>query len=248
MSLPVIGTILNVAGILIGGTVGLTRRQPLSPHQESALKVVIAVFTVWFGLLLVWRSLGHSFGGAIQGLLLTMVALGLGKLTGHFLRLQRFSNRLGRNARDLVSVAPPRDQRLANGLKTGTILFCAAPLGLLGAFQDGCSDYRYPLAIKAVIDGLATLGFVKLFGPGVMLAALPVLAFQGSLSLLSRFWVGPWLASHGLLDATNAVGGFLVFSVSLVILGLRRIELADYLPALAWAPLLTWLLNWAFAQ
>jgi len=107
--------------------------------------------------------------------------------------------------------------------------------------QDGLSGYYYPLAVKAVMDGLATLGFALLFRWGVLFAALPVLAFQGTLTLLCAQFLKPFLEAHSLVDSANAVGGLLVFSVALVILELKKIELADYLPSLIFAPLLAWL-------
>ena len=152
------------------------------------------------------------------------------------------SNRLGRGARERIAAAKPGDpRRLSEGFKTCAALFCAAPLAILGSVQDGLSGYYYPLAVKAVMDGLATMGFVWLFGWGVMLAALPVLAFQGTITLACAQFLQPLLEAHGLVDPVNAAGGLLVFSVALVILELKRIELADYLPSLVFAPLLTWL-------
>jgi uncharacterized membrane protein YqgA involved in biofilm formation len=94
--------------------------------------------------------------------------------------------------------------------------------------------------VKAVIDGLATLGFVRLFGWGAMLAALPVLAFQGTITLVCMQFLKPTLEVHSLIDSINATGGLLVFCVALIILELKRLELADYLPSLAFAPLLAW--------
>ncbi len=79
------------------------------------------------------------------------------------------------------------------------------------------------------------------FGWGVVLAALPVLAFQGTITLACAQWLRPWLEAHSLVDSANAVGGLLVFCVALIILELKRLELADYLPSLAFAPLLTWI-------
>jgi uncharacterized protein len=69
---------------------------------------------------------------------------------------------------------------------------------------------------------------------------LPVLAFQGSIALVCAHFIEPFLRAHGLVNSVNAVGGLLVFSVALVILDLKKIALADYLPSLAVAPLLTW--------
>jgi hypothetical protein len=151
------------------------------------------------------------------------------------------SNQLGREARERITEVKPCDpRRLNEGFKTCAVLFCAAPLAILGSVQDGLSGYFYPLAVKAVIDGLATLGFVRLFGWGAMLAALPVLAFQGTITLVCAQFLKPVLETRGLVDSVNATGGLLVFCVALIILELKRIELADYLPSLAFAPLLAW--------
>ena len=244
-----IGTALNVAGILIGGLVGLARRKPLSPARESFLKVALGAFTVFYGLRLTWISLNGSFPQILKQLLIAVLALMLGKVTGRLLRLQKMSNRLGRDARERIAAAQPADpRRLGDGFNICAALFCAAPLAILGSVQDGLSGYYYPLAVKAVIDGLATMGFVSLFGWGVMLAALPVLAFEGTITLVCAQFLKPFLETHslithGLIDSVNAAGGLLVFCVALVILQLKRVELADYLPSLAFAPLLTWVLR-----
>jgi uncharacterized membrane protein YqgA involved in biofilm formation len=83
-----------------------------------------------------------------------------------------------------------------------------------------------------------------MFGPGVMLAAVPVLVFQGSLTLICARVLQPWLQAHGnLTDSVNATAGLLVFCVALIIFELKKIEVTDYLPSLAYAPLLTWWLR-----
>jgi hypothetical protein len=237
-----IGTILNVAGILIGGLLGLARRKPLSPASEAYFKVVLGAFTVFYGLRLTWISISGSAYEVLKQLLVVIVSMMAGKLVGRVLHLQKISNRIGRRARDEISSARPDDpDRLNKGFRTCAALFCAAPLGILGATQEGLSlsQYVYPLAIKGVMDGLASMGFVSLFGPGVLLSAVPVLALQGTLSLVIARVFEPILNLHNLCNSVNAVGGVLVFSVALVMLGLKRIELADYLPSLILAPLLT---------
>ena len=65
-----------------------------------------------------------------------------------------------------------------------------------------------------------------------------------TITLVCAQFLKPFLEAHGaagLLDSINATGGLLVFSVALVMLGIKKIELADYLPSLAIAPLLTWI-------
>ena len=86
---PMIGTALNVAGILIGGVTGLVRRKPLSPAHESFVKVALGAFTVFYGLRLTWISLNGSFLQILKQLLIAVIALMLGKMTGRLLRLQK---------------------------------------------------------------------------------------------------------------------------------------------------------------
>ena len=203
-------------------------------------KVLLGAFTVFYGLRLTWISLNGSSLQILKQLFIAVIALMIGKLTGQLLRLQKLSNRIGQIARERITNNPHHPRSIGEGFKICAALFCAAPLGILGAVQDGLSGYYYPLGVKGVMEGLATMGFVPLFGWGVVLAALPVLAFQGTITLGCEEFLKPILQAHGLIDSVNAAGGLLVFSVALVILDLKRIELADYLPSLIFAPLITW--------
>ena len=239
-----IGTLLNVAGILVGGAAGLLRCKVLPVATEAYIKIVLAAFTVFCGLRLTWLSLGGSIGQVTKQILVLVVALMLGKLTGRLLRLQKISNRLGRAAQErLAGGAVRKETRLSAAFKTCTVLYCVAPLGIIGAVVEGLSTANnfYPLALKAVMDGLATMGLVLALGWGVLLSAIPVLALQGTINILCSRLLQPFLLTHGLSDSVNAVAGMLVFSVALIMLGLKRIEVADYLPGLVVAPVLTWI-------
>jgi uncharacterized membrane protein YqgA involved in biofilm formation len=90
------------------------------------------------------------------------------------------------------------------------------------------------------MDGLACVSFATVLGWGVVLSAIPVLAVQGTLTLLAQA-IQPHLAQP-LLDAVGVTGGLIVFSIALIVFEVKKVTLADYLPSLAWAPLLTWLL------
>ena len=237
-----IGTSLNVVGILAGGIAGLIKRPLLSPRAENNARILLGAFTVYYGLRLTVLSLGGSLLQVLKQITIVILAMAAGKAAGKLLRLQALSNRIGKDARGHISAATPGvPARPGLGFTVCASLYCVAPLAITGALQDGLSGYFYPLAVKAVMDGLATAGFVVLFGRSVLWAALPVLALQGTVTLLSAQFLKPFLEAQNLLDSVNADGGLLVFCVALVILGLKRIELADYLPSLAFAPLITWL-------
>jgi uncharacterized membrane protein YqgA involved in biofilm formation len=237
-----IGTAINALGILAGGMAGSLRNKPLSVAQESFWKVTLGVFTVYYGLHLTWINLNGSLLQILKQLLIVIIALTLGRGTGWLLRLQKMSNKLGQKARERINAATTgKPVPSSDGFKVCAALFCAAPLGILGAVQDGLTGYFYPLIVKAIMDGLATMGLVRLLGKNVALAALPVFVVQGTITLACSEWIGPFLRAKGLENAVSATCGMLIFSVALVILQLKTIPLADYLPSLVYAALIGWL-------
>src|SRR5213592_4645021 len=126
-----IGTLINAAGILLGGAIGLLRRRALPATSEAFFKVALGAFTVFYGLRLTWTSLNGSFLQILKQLLIAVLAMMLGKLLGHLLRLQKLSNHLGRAARGRITTAKPGDpRRVSEGFKACAALFCAAPLGI----------------------------------------------------------------------------------------------------------------------
>jgi uncharacterized membrane protein YqgA involved in biofilm formation len=164
----------------------------------------------------------------------------LGNLVGKLLRIQKGVNWLGQYAaKRLGNADPAKPNRISEGFIAATLLFCVGPMAILGALQDGMDGRWQTLGVKALMDGLATMALVSTMGWGVMLAALPVVAYQGTITLSAK-WIGPWLQQNSLMDSVNAVGGMLVFCLALIILEVRKVQVADYLPALAIAPLLTW--------
>ena len=235
------GTYLNVAGIVAGGLVGLAWKKPLSAANQMFCKTALGALTVFFGLRLTWLGVNGSIRQILAQLAVVMLSLTLGKLVGRLLRLQKSSNRLGQFAREKMAGAKPGDaNRFLTGFQVCAALFCAAPLGVLGAISDGLSGDFAPLAVKALMDGLAAMSFISIFGGGVLLAAVPVLVFQGTISLACARFLLPLLEAHGLVEPVNATAGLLIFCVALIIFEVRKIEVTDYLPSLVFAPVLTW--------
>jgi uncharacterized protein len=235
-----IGTLVNVGAILAGGLTGLVRPNAISTARQVMLKQLLGALSVYVGLSLVWNGLNGSFSQALRQLLIVLAAMILGKLAGRLMHLQSAMNRLGQYAKkqcDTQSESTPH--RPSDGFITCSLLFCLQPLAILGCLQDGLLGNLRVLLLKAVMDGLTSLSLAGTFGWSVLGSAIPVLAYQGTLTLLV-FQLEPFLHTHDLLDAITMTCGLMVFSVALVILGLKKIELTDYLPSLVIAPLLTW--------
>ena len=237
-------------GILIGGLLGLAMLQPLSLRLQVFFRSALGAGTIFFGVQLVWLSVNGTFLSVAKQLFIAVLAVTLGFWMGKLLRLQKLSNRLGRYAGNLVAAAQSdAPRKISGGFTACVILFCAAPLGLLGAVTDGLpagdspTGYFWLLAVKAVMDGLAMTGFVKVFGWPSALAAFPVFALFSGITLACQLWARPFLEAHGLVGSVDAAAGFIACAIALMIFEIRRIELANFLPALAVAPLLAWLLK-----
>jgi uncharacterized membrane protein YqgA involved in biofilm formation len=164
-----VGTLINAGAILAGGLLGATTKVEVSVRRQQLIRVLLGVATAWFGLRLVW--IGLAAGTArffFYQLFIVLVAMVLGHLVGKLCRIQALMNRIGQSAKVKLERATTEGKRAANdGFTAATLLFCAAPLGIVGALEDGLSRYFAPLAIKAVMDCLAALSFARMFGGGV---------------------------------------------------------------------------------
>ena len=234
-----IGALLNAAAIVLGALVGFVWRGALTVRTEVFFKSTLAAFTAFFGLRLVWFSLAGTLLQEAKQILIIVAASVLGGALGKLLRIQSLSNQLGRRAVVWITAAqknPPG--RAHDGFLAATILFCAAPLGVIGAVADGLCGYFPLLAVKALMDGLATAGFARLFRWPMLLAAAPVYIFVQMLTLATHNLALPFLEARQLTGSVTGTAGLLACIVTLVILGARRVELAGYLPALVIAPVL----------
>ncbi len=237
-----IGTILNVGAIVTGGAISLVAGKQLSPQLQQRIKLILGVLTIYVGFKTVWQSIHGSFFGVLKQTAIALAALILGNLIGKSIGLQKRINALGEYAKRAFRNGDSGSRGFGEGFVTCTILFCVGPMAILGALEDGLTGKIQTLAVKSLMDGLATMAFVKTFGVGPIFAAIPVLAYQGSITLGARS-VEPLLSNHLLLDSVNAVGGLLILCISVVILEIQKAPLGDYLPGLLVAPALTWLLR-----
>ena len=241
------GAFLNAIGILLGGLWGLALRKPLSLRAQVFFRSALGLSTVLFGLRLVWLNLGGTFLSELGQILIALLAILAGFWLGRLLRLQQWSNHLGRRAGNVIALAQTNAPRQpGDGFAACTVLFCAAPLGWLGAVTDGLSGYFWLLTVKAIMDALAMTGFVKTFRWPTALSAFPVFVLLGGIALACRLYVAPFLDSHSLrehclINSVNLAAGLIACAVALVIFEFRKVELANFLPGLALAPLLAWL-------
>jgi uncharacterized protein len=227
------GTLLNVAAVLVGTTIGLLLGSRMPPRLQSTLTDGLGLFVIALGLAQILRLLldattpiGHEL--AILGGLL------VGGVIGELLRLQDGLDGLGAwFQRRLTRGDEP--SRISQGFVTASIVFCVGPLTILGSIDNGLTGNVELLAVKSLLDGIAAIAFAAALGAGVYLSAIVVLVVQGTIAGLA-FVLGSGV-DPVLVGAATAVGGLLMVGIGLRLLDVRQVRVVSFLPALIVAPL-----------
>jgi uncharacterized membrane protein YqgA involved in biofilm formation len=230
------GTILNIAAVLIGGSLGLLFGARLPERLKATVVSAMGLFVAAIGIQMFLKT---------ENALIVLGALLVGTLLGEWWRIEEGLQALGvllekRFGGGEAEAGP--SGRFVRGFLAASLLFCVGPLTILGSLQDGLTgDYRL-LAVKSVLDGFASLAFASSLGAGVLFSALVILVYQGGLSLLAAQLNS--LVSTSMMNEMTAAGGVILVGLAISsLLEIKKIRVASFLPALAIAPLLAWIVS-----
>jgi uncharacterized membrane protein YqgA involved in biofilm formation len=229
-----IGTLINIATVLLGGGLGTLLGQRLPERIRE---------TVLHGLGLVTLVVGIQLTFKTQNVLIVMGSVLLGAILGEWWKIDLALERLSESLRQRLARTAIQSQlgHFSEGFITASLVFCVGPMTILGSIQDGLTGDYSLLAIKAVLDGFAALAFASSLGIGVVFSILVILVYQGGLSLLAG--LAQNVLSEAMIAEMSATGGVLILAIGLLLLELKRIRVANLLPALLIAPLIVALLT-----
>jgi uncharacterized protein len=232
-----VGTLINVGAVLAGGTIGSLVGSRFPIGIRVTLMQAIGLATLVIGL---QRVLPTS------NVLILLGSMLLGVVVGELLRIEDRLEAVGGLAERALGVKPRVTGRsvagsdeaspVARGFVTASLIFCVGPMTILGSFEDGLSGSYQTLAIKSMLDGITATVLSSSLGWGVLLAAVTVLVFQGTLTLGAGLLRS--MLSEPMIVEMTAVGGLLILGIGLNILELSRIRVGNMLPALVFAPVL----------
>lgn len=225
------GTLLNAITVLFGGFAGLVIGQRLNERLRNAVVSGIGLITVVVGV-----SNAAQSGNVIIPLISIVSGVVVGELLDIDRRLQGFAGWLQARFGDASDSAARA--RFINGYLSASLVFCIGPLTFVGSLQDGMGlpiGFQQ-LAIKSVLDMITAATFAASMGPGVLFSVLTILVLQGGLALLGST-LGE-VMSVAMIAEMTAVGGVILIGLALVLLELRPLRVANFLPALVIAPLL----------
>ena len=226
------GVWVNTGTVLAGSLLGLLFKKGIPERVSRAVMIGMGFFTVYLG---VDGALGA------ENALIVIAALVLGAIAGTLLNIDGGINRLGAWPEAKFQHGEGETVSIAEGFVTASLLFCVGAMTVNGAVEAGVQGKNDIFFTKATMDLFSSMMLASGLGLGVVLSAVFVLVFQGLLVLLAG-WIAPALTPFAIAEMT-AAGSLIMIGLGTNLMGISKIKVADYLPAIAFAPVICWVIG-----
>ena len=227
-----LGTLANCVAIIIGALLGVFCKRGLPEKWQETMMSSIALCILIIGVQMALKT---------QNIIIVIFSLVLGAIVGEILDIEAAMNRLGQYLGNKLSQGDgSAAAAIAAGFVNASILFCSGAMAILGSIQDGLAADHTTLFAKATLDGLISLILSANLGIGVILSALSVGIYQGSITLLAGV-VGP-LVTEAMLAEITASGGIMIMAIGCNMLKISSIRIGNLLPGMLFAAVITVLL------
>ena len=216
-----LGTIANTGAILMGSIVGSTLKKGIGEKYKTVMMDSMGLAAAALGINSITEAMPQS-----RYHVLFIVRLAIGGLIGTRLDLAAaFDRAVGKIS---------GGSNLSQGLSAAILLFCAGTLSILGPMQSALQGDNTYLYTNAILDGITSTVLSSTFGVGIVIAAAVLFCWQGSIYLLASV-IEPFI-TDALMNEISLVGGILILSSGLGILGIKQIRTLNLLPALLVPP------------
>ena len=213
-----IGTIVNTAAIVIGGTIGLLLKKNMPERINSIYFQAVGLFTLAIGISMVVK---------MEHILIVVGSLAIGSLLGEWLNLEVGAERMSAYLKKKFRVG---SDKFSEGLVTSFLLFCIGSMTILGTIQEGTGGSSDLLFTKSLMDFFSAMLLASAFGTGVLVSAIPVLLFQGALTLLAMYASSFFTST--IIQGLTSIGGILLIGLGINILEIKKLRIMNMLPAL----------------
>jgi len=220
------GTLINVATILVGSILGILLKSRLSKKSTEIVFQVMGIFTIYLGIRMALDG---------ESILLMVLSLVIGAIIGQAIGVQSLLDRL---AAYLQAKVGGKGSHFVQGFITSTLLFCTGSMVILGAIEEGSGRTPSLYYTKAIMDGTVSIVLAASFGRGVIFSAFGVLLTQGLLTG-AVFYFGDFVP-EAVVVQIGAVGGVILLGLGLSLLEIKKMAIANMLPALVVAGVLSY--------
>ncbi|GAA0182053.1 DUF554 domain-containing protein [Clostridium sediminicola] len=212
-----LGTIVNFIAIICGSIIGLLFKGGIPKRYNDTIGKSIALAVMLIGILNAIKA---------ENILLVIFSLVIGSIIGEFLRIEENLEKLGHLLEKRFS---KEGNDIAKGFVTASLLFCIGSMAIVGSLESGLSNNHQTLYAKSVLDGVSSIVFSSSMGLGVVFSAIPVLIYQGFITLTASLIKDILVPS--VVTEMSAVGGLLILALGLNMLEVKKIKVGNMLPA-----------------
>lgn len=233
------GTIVNVLAIIIGGSLGLFCKNLLKDRYQETIMKATGIATMFLALsgtlskMFVIQQVGIQTTGSMN----VILSLVIGALIGEMIDIDHLFEKFGNWLK--LKTKSQGDHQFVNAFVTASLTVCIGAMAIIGAIQDGIYANPSILFAKAILDFVIILVMSSSMGKGCFFAFIPVAFLQGTLTALS-VGLAPFMTTS-LLNHLDMVGNILIFCVGINLIWPRTIRVANLLPALVVAVVLSFL-------
>ncbi len=238
-----LGTLINSAGIVVGGVIGLFAGKLFREEQQESLNKACGVSVLFIAIAGAMEGMLKIRDGVLSSekSLLVVLCLALGTMIGELIGIEkgfeRFGNWLKKKTRS------SGDTGFVNAFITASLTVSIGAMAIVGAIQDGLTGNYYTLAVKTVLDFIIVAVMTSSMGKGAIFSAIPVFVFEGGITLLARL-ISPVLTETA-LAYLSLIGSVLIFCIGINLVGGKKLRVANMLPAVLLAILAAYL-PWSF--
>lgn len=214
------GTIINCIMVIVGSLIGLIFKKGLPERLGN---------TVMHGLALCVMYIGISGAFETNNVLISIISIAFGATIGELLNLDEKLNILGAKIEKLFNHNNNNDVTIAQGFVTASLLFCVGAMAIVGSIQSGMSGNHETLLAKSLMDGISSIVLSSTLGIGVMFSSILIFLYQGAITICSNF--ASILLNDAVIAEMTASGSLLIIGLSLNMLGVTKLKIMNYIPA-----------------
>ncbi len=216
-----LGTIVNTIAVIIGAAIGMLLKKGIPQKLSDTMMKGLGLCTLFLGI-----------SGSLEGKnsMILIISMVVGALIGEGLDLDARLNALGKWLENKFKSKDGQKVSLAEGFVSASLLFCVGAMTIVGSLQSGLQGNHEMLFNKSVLDFVAAIIFASTMGVGVMLSAVFVLVYQGAITLAAQ-WVAPFL-TETIISEMTCVGSVIIMGLALNMLGITKLKVMNYLPAI----------------
>lgn len=232
--MPGLGTLINAAGIIIGGIAGLLFGKLIKPRMQETMTCACGICVIFLGIAgAMEHMLTAQESGALSssGTMMVIASIVLGALVGELINIEAGLERFGGWLRKITH--SEGDGGFVDGFVNASLTVCIGAMAVVGAIQDGIYGDYSTLTAKAVLDLIIVMIMTAANGKGCIFSAIPVIIFQGVITALSRL-IEPIMTEPALANL-SLVGSILIFCVGVNLVWGKKVKVANFLPAIVFA-------------